>query len=91
MALLVDERSLARLLDDTFDDDSKSSVIAKIEPFFTAPAKFGDVSRGSPIPHKLPEAIRVVDGLPLTPMQKVDRATLAAEEARTSEPQPDAS
>jgi acyl-CoA synthetase (AMP-forming)/AMP-acid ligase II len=33
---------------------------------------------------KLPEALRVVDALPLTPMQKVDRRGLAAEEARTT-------
>lgn len=33
-------------------------AIEKIEPFFTAPAKFGDVSRGNPIPHTLPEAKR---------------------------------
>lgn len=31
--------------------------------------------------YKLPEAIRVVDALPLTPMQKVDRRALAALEA----------
>jgi len=30
--------------------------------------------------HKLPEAIRVVDALPLTPMQKVDRQALATHE-----------
>ena len=36
--------------------------------------------------YKLPEAIRMVDAIPLTPMQKVDRATLAAEEARTASP-----
>ncbi|HYF47715.1 MAG TPA: AMP-binding protein [Acidimicrobiales bacterium] len=30
--------------------------------------------------HKLPEAVRVVDALPLTPMQKLDRRALAAEE-----------
>ena len=30
--------------------------------------------------HKLPEALRLVDDLPLTPMQKVDRRTLAAHE-----------
>ncbi len=30
--------------------------------------------------HKLPEALRVVDALPLTPMQKVDRTALAAAE-----------
>jgi acyl-CoA synthetase (AMP-forming)/AMP-acid ligase II len=40
--------------------------------------------------HKLPEALRLVDALPLTPMQKVDRRALAAEEADTNagEPQP---
>jgi DMSO/TMAO reductase YedYZ molybdopterin-dependent catalytic subunit len=37
--------------------------VEKIEPFFTAPAKFGDVSRGNPIPHKLPEAKRKEVGL----------------------------
>jgi acyl-CoA synthetase (AMP-forming)/AMP-acid ligase II len=31
--------------------------------------------------HKLPEAVRVVDALPLTAMQKLDRRTLAAAEA----------
>jgi acyl-CoA synthetase (AMP-forming)/AMP-acid ligase II len=31
--------------------------------------------------HKLPEHVRVVDALPLTAMQKLDRRTLAAEEA----------
>ena len=30
--------------------------------------------------HKLPEALRLVDALPLTPMQKVDRRALAARE-----------
>jgi acyl-CoA synthetase (AMP-forming)/AMP-acid ligase II len=33
---------------------------------------------------KLPEAIRYVPAIPLTPMQKVDRRTLAAEEARSA-------
>ncbi|MGQ0832207.1 MAG: class I adenylate-forming enzyme family protein [Microthrixaceae bacterium] len=31
--------------------------------------------------YKLPEAIRIVDALPLTPMQKIDRRALAATEA----------
>jgi acyl-CoA synthetase (AMP-forming)/AMP-acid ligase II len=30
--------------------------------------------------HKLPEALRIVDDLPLTPMQKVDRQALADHE-----------
>lgn len=30
--------------------------IDKLDPYFTAPADFGDVSRGSPLPHKLPDA-----------------------------------
>ena len=34
--------------------------------------------------YKLPEAIRFVDAIPLTPMQKVDRRGLAAEESRTT-------
>ncbi len=33
--------------------------------------------------YKLPEAIRLVDELPLTPMQKIDRRGLAAQESRT--------
>ena len=31
--------------------------------------------------YKLPEAVRIVDEIPLTPMQKVDRRSLAAHEA----------
>jgi acyl-CoA synthetase (AMP-forming)/AMP-acid ligase II len=38
--------------------------------------------RGRLAHHKLPEAVRVVDALPLTPMQKLDRAALATEEVR---------
>ncbi len=34
--------------------------------------------------HKLPEALRVVEALPLTPMQKVDRRSLADREAQES-------
>ena len=34
--------------------------------------------------YKLPEAIRFVDAVPLTPMQKVDRRRLAAEESRNT-------
>ena len=33
--------------------------------------------------YKLPEAVRLVDELPLTPMQKIDRRSLAAQESRT--------
>ncbi|MEO7572802.1 MAG: AMP-binding protein [Acidimicrobiales bacterium] len=33
--------------------------------------------------HKLPEAVRVLDALPLTAMQKVDRRALVAEESRS--------
>jgi len=38
-------------------------AIEKIEPYFTAPSKFQDVSRGNPIPHTLPEAKRREVGL----------------------------
>ena len=31
-------------------------VIDKLEPYFTPPEKFQDVSRGTPLPHKLPDA-----------------------------------
>jgi DMSO/TMAO reductase YedYZ molybdopterin-dependent catalytic subunit len=30
-------------------------ALDKLEPYFTDPDKFGDVSRGKPIPHKLPD------------------------------------
>jgi hypothetical protein len=30
-------------------------VLDKIEPYFTPPAEFRDVSRGNPIPHTLPD------------------------------------
>ncbi len=32
-----------------------SKALAKLEPFFTPPAAFRDVSRGKPLPHSLPE------------------------------------
>ncbi len=35
--------------------------------------------------HKLPEAVRAVEALPLTPMQKLDRRTLATQEATDSQ------
>ncbi len=38
-------------------------AIGKLEPYFTAPADFRDVSRGKPIPHTLPEAKRKEVGL----------------------------
>ena len=38
-------------------------TIEKLESYFTAPAKFGDVSRGNPIPHTLAEAKRREVGL----------------------------
>ncbi len=38
-------------------------AIEKIEPYFTAPSKFQDVSRGTPLPHTLPEAKRREVGL----------------------------
>jgi DMSO/TMAO reductase YedYZ molybdopterin-dependent catalytic subunit len=33
-----------------------AAAIDTIEPYFTSPDKFQDVSRGNPIPHRLPEA-----------------------------------
>ena len=40
-----------------------AAAVAKIEPYFTPPAKFQDVSRGNPVPHRLPEAKRREVGL----------------------------
>ncbi|HUE72901.1 MAG TPA: molybdopterin-dependent oxidoreductase [Pirellulaceae bacterium] len=39
------------------DDDREqlTAAIAKLEPFFTPPDQFRDVSRGKPLPHSLPE------------------------------------
>jgi DMSO/TMAO reductase YedYZ molybdopterin-dependent catalytic subunit len=38
-------------------------LVEKIEPYFTDPDKFGDVSRGNPIPHRLTEKRREEVGL----------------------------
>lgn len=38
-------------------------AIEKLEPYFTAPADFGDVSRGNPVPHRLPDEKRKQVGL----------------------------
>ncbi|MFO0803021.1 MAG: molybdopterin-dependent oxidoreductase [Gemmataceae bacterium] len=40
-----------------------AEAVSKIEPYFTPQAKFQDVSRGNPIPHRLPEAKRKEVGL----------------------------
>ena len=40
-----------------------AAAIEKIEPYFTAPADFKDVSRGKPVPHSLPEDKRIEVGL----------------------------
>ncbi len=44
-------------------DPLLAGAVAKLEPFFTRPADFQDVSRGKPIPHTLPEAKRAQVGL----------------------------
>jgi DMSO/TMAO reductase YedYZ molybdopterin-dependent catalytic subunit len=40
-----------------------ASALAKLEPYFTPPAKFRDVSRGKPLPHALPEHKKRAVGL----------------------------
>ncbi len=40
-----------------------AAAVEKIEPYFTPPEKFGDVSRGNPIPHTLSEEKRREVGL----------------------------
>lgn len=40
-----------------------AAAVEKIEPYFTPPAEFRDVSRGKPIPHTLPEEKRREVGL----------------------------
>jgi acyl-CoA synthetase (AMP-forming)/AMP-acid ligase II len=62
------------------------AVIAPVDP--TAPPSLDDVRgflRQRLAAYKLPEALRVVDVLPLTPMQKVDRRALTAAEKQVGE------
>lgn len=40
-----------------------AKALAKLEPYFTPPADFRDVSRGKPLPHSLPEAKKREVGL----------------------------
>src|SRR5262245_4119913 len=40
-----------------------ADVVKGIEPYFTRPAEFQDVSRGKPVPHSLPEEKRKQVGL----------------------------
>lgn len=40
-----------------------AKVLAKLEPYFTPPAEFRDVSRGKPLPHSLPESKKREVGL----------------------------
>ena len=44
-------------------------AIAGLEPYFTEQDDFGDVSRGKPIPHTLPEEERTKVGLTREPWQ----------------------
>jgi acyl-CoA synthetase (AMP-forming)/AMP-acid ligase II len=57
------------------------AVVVPVDP--AVPPSLEDLRRhgeGRLARYKLPEAVRVVEEIPLTPMQKVDRATLAAAE-----------
>jgi DMSO/TMAO reductase YedYZ molybdopterin-dependent catalytic subunit len=40
-----------------------AGAVEKLEPYFTRPAEFQDVSRGMPVPHSIPEAKRKEVGL----------------------------
>jgi DMSO/TMAO reductase YedYZ molybdopterin-dependent catalytic subunit len=40
-----------------------AGAVEKLEPYFTRPAEFQDVSRGTPVPHSIPEAKRKEVGL----------------------------
>ncbi|HEX6167193.1 MAG TPA: AMP-binding protein [Acidimicrobiales bacterium] len=63
------------------------AVVVPLDP--TAPPPLADLRAflaGRLAAYKAPEAVRIVDELPLTPMQKVDRRALAAREARSEEP-----
>ncbi len=59
------------------------AVVVPVDP--TSPPSVDDLrsfAEGRLARYKLPEAVRVVDEIPLTPMQKVDRTALAAELSR---------
>ncbi|HTN02448.1 MAG TPA: hypothetical protein VL132_11240, partial [Planctomycetaceae bacterium] len=43
--------------------DARAEAVAKLEPFFTPPAEFRDVSRGKPLPHSLPDEKKLEVGL----------------------------
>jgi DMSO/TMAO reductase YedYZ molybdopterin-dependent catalytic subunit len=45
------------------DEKPLAAAIEKLEPFFTPPESFQDVSRGKPLPHSLPEAKKREVGL----------------------------
>jgi fatty-acyl-CoA synthase len=63
------------------------AVVTPRDP--AAPPSLDDVRAyldGRLAAYKVPEAIRLVDALPLTPGQKVDRRALAAAEAAVAEP-----
>jgi acyl-CoA synthetase (AMP-forming)/AMP-acid ligase II len=64
------------------------AVVAPVDP--AAPPSLDEVRTflaGRIAGYKLPEAVRIVGELPLTPMQKVDRRALAAGEVRTAGPE----
>lgn len=44
-------------------EEDVAGVLAKLEPYFTPPEEFRDVSRGKPVPHSLPEAKKREVGL----------------------------
>jgi DMSO/TMAO reductase YedYZ molybdopterin-dependent catalytic subunit len=56
LGLLAGSVAAPRLFgDDKPDDKSLADAIDKLETYFTPPDKFGDVSRGKPVPHSLSE------------------------------------
>lgn len=55
--------SMHPLLADDQQDELLREAIAKLEPFMTKPDDFRDVSRGKPLPHRLPDERKAEVGL----------------------------
>lgn len=88
-AVLADHPAIAEVAVVPRPDDVMGEVgVAVVVPADpTRPPSLADVRAflGAKVAgYKRPEALRVVDELPLTPMQKVDRRALAAHERRTA-------
>ena len=56
-----------------------ASVIAKLEPYFTLPKDFQDVSRGKPLPHSLPDDKKKEVGIPIVKLNRGEQINIRFE------------